>query len=247
MTGSPAIRHLMLISPTGVYADSWAGRERTAADTTSMSRCAEASQSRSSPAVGELPSFRLCAASVESEHPCIICLVFEPETVRASAMEDEQTNCRDWRAGIATRIAPLTRPCGCSKGVAFYTEEFDQCACEALPDAGGSPASSDPRKAQRFLRQQDDGRRLCRRLACRHRGPDLFKDRPRMFAPFRAWKRARLCCTLRTRIQSGASGQDIGYPDHAFQHSIRRFYGLKAERDFLGSRICASTQRPGSR
>src|SRR5438105_6028126 len=37
--------------------------------------------------------------SVESEHPCIICLVIEPETVEPSAME-----------GVSTRIAGTDAP-----------------------------------------------------------------------------------------------------------------------------------------
>jgi AraC-like DNA-binding protein len=185
--------------------------------------------------------------NVESEHPCVICLVIEPETVEPTAMARLS-------ADLAGAVAPLAvqriraayeslrlqeRPDG------FTTCEFDRRFFgEVLP-----ARAIDPR-IRRCLTRLDDfsGSKLtaagCAAAAdlSPSRFLHLFKQETGIsFRALRAWKRARhLLHFVNEDINLAHLAQDIGYPDSThFSHSIRHFYGLKPRAIFSGSRDLA--------
>jgi AraC-like DNA-binding protein len=185
--------------------------------------------------------------SVESDHPSIICLVIEPETVAPAAMDELSARIGGAEAAdIAQRIraAYETLRLQQRRG-GFTTAEFDQfsfgaalpdrnldqrirCAAVKLNDFSGSKmtaadcAASVNLSPSRFLH--------------------LFKAQTGVsFRAFRAWKRARhLLHFVNEDINLAHLAQDIGYPDSThFSHSIRRFYGLQPRAIFEGSRDLA--------
>jgi AraC-like DNA-binding protein len=185
--------------------------------------------------------------SVESEHPCIICLVIEPETVEPSAMDR-----------LSARISGADAP-AIAQGIrnayeslrlrerrgGFTTCEFDQlCFGEALPDR-----NIDHRIKRSAAKLNDfSGSKMTAADCAASAGLSpsrflhLFKEQTGVsFRAFRAWKRARhLLHFANQNINLAHLAQDIGYPDSThFSHSIRRFYGLKPRAIFSGSRDLA--------
>jgi AraC-like DNA-binding protein len=185
--------------------------------------------------------------SVESEHPCIICLVVEPETVEPAAMDDLSARIAGPGPGaIAQRIRAayeILRLQQCRGG--FTTEEFDQLSFgEVLPDR-----NIDQRIRRSAARLNDFSGIKMTAADCAasvnlspSRFLHLFKEETGIsFRSFRAWKRARhLLHFANQDINLAHLAQDIGYPDSThFSHSIRRFYGLKPRAIFSGSRDLA--------
>jgi AraC-like DNA-binding protein len=185
--------------------------------------------------------------SVESEHPCIICLVIEPETVAPAAMDRLSARiCSTEAPDIARRIRTAYEALRLrERRSGFTTGEFDlmflgevladrnidhriQRAAAQLNDFSGSKmtaadcAASVNLSPSRFLH--------------------LFKEQTGIsFRAFRAWKRARhLLHFANQDLNLAHLAQDIGYPDSThFSHSIRRFYGLQPRAIFSGSRDLA--------
>jgi AraC-like DNA-binding protein len=192
--------------------------------------------------------------SVESEHPSIICLVIEPETVEPSAMEDLSARIGGADApDIAQRIRFAYETLRLQQGRrGFTTGEFDQlCFGEALPDRKLD------RRIKRSAAKLNDfsGSKMTAADCAASAGLSpsrflhLFKEQTGVsFRAFRAWKRARhLLHFANQNINLAHLAQDIGYPDSThFSHSIRRFYGLNPRAIFLGSRDLAIYQsEPG--
>lgn len=185
--------------------------------------------------------------TIASEHRAAICLVIEPESVRAGAFEQ-----------LAERLSGAERACFAQRIRAAYGElrqrqhgddmtnaEFDtMCFGEALP-----ARSLDPR----VVRSIAQIGRFCgdpvTAASCAaeaglssSRFLHLFKQETGIsFRAFRAWKRARhLLHFANQDLNLAHLAQDIGYPDSThFSHSIRRFYGLKPRAIFSGSRDLA--------
>jgi AraC-like DNA-binding protein len=185
--------------------------------------------------------------SVESEHPSIICLVIEPETVEPSAMSALSARiCGADAPEIAQRIRDAyetlrrqQRSCG------FTTGEFDRLFFgEVLPDR-----NIDGRIKQSAAKLNDFSGSKMTAADCAaavglssSRFLHLFKEQTSVsFRAFRAWKRARhLLHFVNEDINLAHLAQDIGYPDSThFSHSIRRFYGLQPRAIFEGSRDLA--------
>ena len=195
--------------------------------------------------LGVVPPYVL--HSVESEHPCIICLVIEPETVEPSAMDGLSTRIAGTDApDIAQRIRAAYETLRLQQGRrGFTTGEFDQlCFGEALPDR-----KLDHRIKRSAAKLNDFSGSKMTAADCAvsaglspSRFLHLFKEQTGVsFRAFRAWKRARhLLHFANQNINLAHLAQDIGYPDSThFSHSIRRFYGLKPRAIFLGSRDLA--------
>jgi AraC-like DNA-binding protein len=185
--------------------------------------------------------------TIASEHRSAICLVIEPETVRAGAVEK-----------LAERLSGAEAPLFARRIRAAYAElrrrqrsdditsaEFDtMCFGEALP-----PRIIDPRVARALVQIGRIGGAPVTAAGCAaaaglssSRFLHLFKQQTGIsFRAFRAWKRARhLLHFANQNINLAHLAQDIGYPDSThFSHSIRRFYGLKPRAIFSGSRNLA--------
>jgi AraC-like DNA-binding protein len=185
--------------------------------------------------------------SVESEHPCIISLVIEPETVSPAAMEALGARISGTDAPeIARRIrhAYETLRQGERRG-GFTTQEFDRLSFgEALPDRN---IDHRIRRAAAQLNDFSGSKMTAAECAASvnlspSRFLHLFKEQTGVsFRAFRAWKRARhLLHFVNEDINLAHLAQDIGYPDSThFSHSIRRFYGLQPRAIFSGSRDLA--------
>ena len=247
--------HLMLISPERVFYAGLLGRPRKrssggfniyAAIRGSLKITEDKSE-----AVGEValvPPY--LPHSVESEHPSIICLVIEPETVEPLAMD--QLSARISGPG-APDIAQRIRQAYDSLRLqqrrgGFTTGQFDQLFFgEALPDRNID------QRIRRSAAQLNDfsdfsgGKMTATDCAASvslspSRFLHLFKEQTGVsFRAFRAWKRARhLLHFVNEDINLAHLAQDIGYPDSThFSHSIRRFYGLQPRAIFSGSRDLA--------
>ncbi len=185
--------------------------------------------------------------TIASDHRSAICLVIEPESVRAGAFEQlaERLSGADG-AFFAQRIrAAYGALRQRQHGDEISNAEFDtMCFDEALP-----PRSLDPR----VVRSIAQIGRFCgdpvTAASCAveaglssSRFLHLFKQETGIsFRAFRAWKRARhLLHFANQDLNLAHLAQDIGYPDSThFSHSIRRFYGLKPRAIFSGSRDLA--------
>jgi AraC-like DNA-binding protein len=187
------------------------------------------------------------AHSIESDHPSVICLVIEPETVppeTLGALAAKFTG-TDGHA-LASRIRgayEALRITGRRDG--FTTLQFDTIFFgEELARRG-----VDPRIAQAIARLDHLSGDIVTAADCaaavrlsQSRFLHLFKEQTGVsFRAFRAWKRARhLLHFVNEDINLAHLAQDIGYPDSThFSHSIRRFYGLKPRAIFIGSRDLA--------
>ncbi|HEY3892154.1 MAG TPA: helix-turn-helix domain-containing protein [Bradyrhizobium sp.] len=187
------------------------------------------------------------AHGVESEHPTIICLVIEPETVAAAAMAELGARISGPEApDLARRIRAAYEDLRLREhGRGFTTAEFDRMFLgAALPDRDID------RRIKRSAASLNDfsGSKMsaadCADAAglSASRFLHLFKQQTGVsFRAFRAWKRARhLLHFVNEDINLAHLAQDIGYPDSThFSHSIRRFYGLQPRAIFSGSRDLA--------
>jgi AraC-like DNA-binding protein len=185
--------------------------------------------------------------SVESQHPCIICLVIEPETVEPAAMDELSARiCGAVAPDIARRIRDAYESLRLQqRGGGFTTREFDLlCFGEVLPDR-----NIDARIKCAAAKLNDFTGTKMTAADCAasvnlspSRFLHLFKEETGVsFRAFRAWKRARhLLHFVNEDINLAHLAQDIGYPDSThFSHSIRRFYGLQPRAIFSGSRDLA--------
>jgi AraC-like DNA-binding protein len=193
--------------------------------------------------------------SVASEHPSIICLLIEPETVEPTALaalsakisgqESSQESSRG-SSDIAQRILAayetLRRQ---QRRGGFTTAEFDRLVLgEELPDRN---IDARIRRAALSLNDFSGSKMTAADCAASvnlspSRFLHLFKEQTGVsFRAFRAWKRARhLLHFVNEDINLAHLAQDIGYPDSThFSHSIRRFYGLQPRAIFSGSRDLA--------
>jgi AraC-like DNA-binding protein len=244
--------HLMLISPERVFYAGLLGRPRKrssggfniyAAIRGSLKITEDKSE-----AVGEValvPPY--LPHGVESEHPSIICLVIEPETVEPPAMDELSARiCGPGAPDIAQRIRQAYDGLRLQQRRAgFTTGQFDQLFFgEALPDR-----NIDRRIRRSAAKLNDFSGSKMTAADCAvsvglspSRFLHLFKEQTGVsFRAFRAWKRARhLLHFVNEDINLAHLAQDIGYPDSThFSHSIRRFYGLQPRAIFSGSRDLA--------
>jgi len=185
--------------------------------------------------------------SVESEHPSIICLVIEPETVEPSAMDGLSVRISGADApDIAHRIRDAYETLRLrERRGGFTTGEFDQMSFgEGLPQRN---IDHRIRRTAAALNDFSGSRMTAADCAASvslspSRFLHLFKEQTGVsFRAFRAWKRARhLLHFVNEDINLAHLAQDIGYPDSThFSHSIRRFYGLQPRAIFSGSRDLA--------
>jgi AraC-like DNA-binding protein len=185
--------------------------------------------------------------TIASDHRSAICLVIEPESVRAGAL-DELAERLSGTGGevFARRIRDAyQRLRQRHSGDAMSSADFDRmCFGEALP-----ARALDPRVVRSIaqigkFRGEPVTAASCAAEAglSSSRFLHLFKQQTGIpFRSFRAWKRARhLLHFANQPINLAHLAQDIGYPDSThFSHSIRRFYGLKPRAIFSGSRDLA--------
>ena len=185
--------------------------------------------------------------SVASDHPSIICLVIEPETVDPAAMEELRAKIAGPAAGeLARRIRDAYESLRLQqRRGGFTTQEFDR-----LSFGVSLPKRQIDERIERSATSLNDfsGARMTAAdcAAAVNLSPSrflhLFKEQTGVsFRAFRAWKRARhLLHFVNEDINLAHLAQDIGYPDSThFSHSIRRFYGLQPRAIFSGSRDLA--------
>ena len=184
--------------------------------------------------------------TIASDHRSAICLVIEPESVRAGAFEQLARGFRARSAGLcAAHPRRLSRAAARQHGDDISNAEFDtMCFGEALPQR-----SLDPRVIKsiaqigRFCGEPVTAASCAAEAGLSSsRFLHLFKQETGIsFRAFRAWKRARhLLHFANQDLNLAHLAQDIGYPDSThFSHSIRRFYGLKPRAIFSGSRDLA--------
>src|SRR5260370_1566221 len=193
---------LMLISPERVFYAGLLGRPRKRTsggyNIYAAMRGSRKIAEGKSELVGELavvPPY--VPHSVESEHPSIICLVIEPETVEPSAMKDLTARIAGVDApDIAQRIHGAYESLRLrERRDGFTTREFDQlCFGEALPDR-----DIDPRIKRSAAKLNDFSASKMTAADCAasvnlspSRFLHLFKEQTGIsFPTFRAWKRAR--------------------------------------------------------
>jgi AraC-like DNA-binding protein len=243
---------LMLISPERVFYAGLLGRPRKRAGGAfsiyaAMQGNIKITEARSE-TIGEVavvPPY--VTHSIESEHPSIICLLIEPETVEPEALValSARISGRE-SSGVALRIRAaydtLRRQ---QRRGGFTTAEFDRLVLgEELP---GRDIDARIRRAAIGLNDFSGSKMTAVDYAASvklspSRFLHLFKEHTGVsFRAFRAWKRARhLLHFVNEDINLAHLAQDIGYPDSThFSHSIRRFYGLQPRAIFSGSRDLA--------
>jgi AraC-like DNA-binding protein len=194
--------------------------------------------------------------TIASDHRSAICLVIEPESVRAGVFEEFSNRLSGAeRAWFAQRIRAayaelLHRRCRDE----ITSAEFDRlCFGETLPRR-----VLDPRVVRSIAQIEKFCGEPVTAASCAaeaglsaSRLLHLFKQETGIsFRSFRAWKRARhLLHFANQDLNLAHLAQDIGYPDSThFSLSIRRFYGLKPRAIFSGSRdlaIYRSRQKAG--
>jgi AraC-like DNA-binding protein len=185
--------------------------------------------------------------TIASDYRSVICVLIEPETVRAGAFEE-----------FGERLSGVEGQFFAQRIRAAYGElrqrqhsdditsaEFDtMCFGDALPrrllDSRMVRAIA---QIGRFCGQPVTAASCAAEAGLSpSRFLHLFKQETGIsFRAFRAWKRARhLLHFANQDINLAHLAQDIGYPDSThFSHSIRRFYGLKPRAIFSGSRDLA--------
>ncbi len=185
--------------------------------------------------------------TIASDYRSVICVLIEPETVRAGAFDDLARRLSGAeRQFFVDRIRAaykqlLHRQCGDD----IVSAAFDiMCFGEALPRR-----LLDPRMVRAIAQIGRFSGEPVTAASCAaeaglspSRFLHLFKQETGIsFRAFRAWKRARhLLHFANQDINLAHLAQDIGYPDSThFSHSIRRFYGLKPRAIFSGSRDLA--------
>jgi AraC-like DNA-binding protein len=185
--------------------------------------------------------------TIVSDHRSAICLVIEPESVRAGALEALATRLsgpeRDFFVRRIRAAHGLLQQRPHRDGVT--AAEFDLlCFGEALPSRVLDPRVT--RAIAQIGRFAGEPVTAASCAAEAHlsasRFLHLFKQETGIgFRAFRAWKRARhLLHFANQNINLAHLAQAIGYPDSShFSHSIRFFYGLKPRAIFSGSRDLA--------
>ena len=185
--------------------------------------------------------------TIASDYRTVICVLIEPETVGAGALEVLAKRLSgDERQFFVDRIRAaygqlLHQPSGGDIGSAAFDvmcfgetlppRTFDSRVVRAIAQIGrfcGEPVTAASCAAEAGLSSS--------------RFLHLFKQETGIsFRAFRAWKRARhLLHFANQDLNLAHLAQDIGYPDSThFSHSIRRFYGLKPRAIFSGSRDLA--------
>lgn len=178
--------------------------------------------------------------SVESEHPSIICLVIEPETVEPSAMQDLSARIAGTDApDIAQRIRTAYETLRLQQGRrGFTTGEFDQlCFGEALPDR-----KLDHRIKRSAAKLNDfSGSKMTAADCAASAGLSpsrflhLFKDRRIVPRVSRLEARAASLALCQPEYQSGApgAGHRLSRLD-AFQPFDPTVLWIEAARDFSG-------------
>jgi AraC-like DNA-binding protein len=245
--------HLMLISPERVFYAGLLGRPRE--------RCPGAfhvyvalkgglwlSTADGGETYGELvavaPNVR---HTIASDYRSAICIVIEPESVRAGTFDEWEKRLSGPERGLfADRIrAAYEQLRSCAGRADLSSAAFDRmCFGEALPRR-----VLDPRVARAIAQMTRFCGEPATAVSCAaeaglsaSRFLHLFKQETGIsFRSFRAWKRARhLLHFANQDLNLAHLAQDIGYPDSThFSHSIRRFYGLKPRAIFSGSRDLA--------
>jgi AraC-like DNA-binding protein len=245
--------HLMLISPERVFYAGLLGRPRE--------RCPGAfhvyvalkgglwlSTADGGETYGELvavaPNVR---HTIASDYRSAICIVIEPESVRAGTFDEWERRLSGPERGLfADRIrAAYEQLRSCAGRADLSSAAFDRmCFGEALPRR-----ALDPRVARAIAQMTRFCGEPATAVSCAaeaglsaSRFLHLFKQETGIsFRSFRAWKRARhLLHFANQDLNLAHLAQDIGYPDSThFSHSIRRFYGLKPRAIFSGSRDLA--------
>jgi AraC-like DNA-binding protein len=245
--------HLMLISPERVFYAGLLGRPRE--------RCPGAfhvyvalkgglwlSTADGGETYGELvavaPNVR---HTIASDYRSAICIVIEPESVRAGTFDEWEKRLSGPERGLfADRIrAAYEQLRSCAGRADLSSAAFDRmCFGEALPRR-----VLDPRVARAIAQMTRFCGEPATAASCAaeaglsaSRFLHLFKQETGIsFRSFRAWKRARhLLHFANQDLNLAHLAQDIGYPDSThFSHSIRRFYGLKPRAIFSGSRDLA--------
>lgn len=253
-------RHLMLISPERVFYAGLLGRPRQRTSggfAIYVSLQGEVSVTQGGRThTGEMAVVTpYVAHSVESEHPSVMCLVIEPETVPVKALQALASRLSGASgSAVASRIRgayEALRITGRRDG--FTTCEFDTIFFGEQLDT----RPIDARIARAIVRLSDFSGAAVTAADCaasvhlsQSRFLHLFKDQTGIsFRAFRAWKRARhLLHFVNEDINLAHLAQDIGYPDSThFSHSIRRFYGLQPRAIFSGSRDLAIYRSDSSR
>lgn len=181
--------------------------------------------------------------TIESEHPTILCVTVEPETVSPEAL-----------AGLGARLAARPEETVRRMRRAYHRllaeprpEGLDREAFDALFFGAPLPVRRlDARIARALARLEEFSGPPASAADCAvearlspSRFLHLFKQETGFsFRALRAYKRARHILHFANRdINFAHLAQDIGYPDSThFSHSIRRFYGLKPSAIFTGSR-----------
>jgi AraC-like DNA-binding protein len=255
--------HLMLISPDRVFYAGLLGRPRERRPGVFHIYVALKDRLRLWTADGREICDELVAVApnvrhtIASDYRTAICIVIEPESVRAGAFDEwERRFAGEQRAVYAHRVRAAYDLLRSRADYADMTStEFDKmCFGEALPRR-----ALDPRVAHSIAQMTRFSGEPATAASCAaeaglsaSRFLHLFKEETGIsFRSFRAWKRARhLLHFANQDLNLAHLAQDIGYPDSThFSHSIRRFYGLKPRAIFSGSRdlaIYRSDQTPES-
>ena len=252
--------HLMLITPERVFYAGLLGRPRERCPGAFQVYVALRGGLRLSAANGRDASGELVAVApnvrhtITSDHRAAICIVIEPESVRAGTIEQWTTRLagpeRDVFADRIRAAYDQLRERSCRADLT--SAEFDRmCFGEALPRR-----ILDPRVTRAIAQMTRFSGEPATAASCAaeaslsaSRFLHLFKEETGIsFRSFRAWKRARhLLHFANQDLNLAHLAQDIGYPDSThFSHSIRRFYGLKPRAIFSGSRDLAilESRRP---
>jgi AraC-like DNA-binding protein len=185
--------------------------------------------------------------TITSDYRSVICILIEPETVRACAFEL-----------LAKRLSGTERQFFVERVRAVYEQLRHQPCTGDIVSAAFDIMCFDEALPRRTLdlRVVQAIEQICRfsgdpvtAASCAaeaelstSRFLHLFKHETGIsFRSFRAWKRARhLLHFANQDLNLARLAQEIGYPDSThFSHSIRRFYGLKPRAIFLGSRDLA--------
>jgi AraC-like DNA-binding protein len=189
-----------------------------------------------------MPAYR--EHSIEPEHPSVIGVLVEPESVDAGALDRLAAELGSLAEGdLADRLrAAHARLRALPLKHRMGSADFDT----TVFGAPLSPRTLDRRIARVLAALRDQPGEAFTAADCAamvnlsvSRFLHLFKQETGIaFRACRAWKRARhLLNFANETINMAHLALDIGYPDSThFSHSIRRFYGLKPRAIFSGSR-----------
>lgn len=250
----------MLLGPDRIFYASLLGRPRRR--TMGCFILLASQQGELTLTLGDAPPRRVTAAvlpahvehSIESEHPQVIEVLIEPETVEPAALAalearmaaggEEALAALLRRAYATLRVTPLKHQ--------MTTEDFDRAVLgDILPrrrmDGRIAAVLAELAARPGDVLTASDCAEIARLSVSRFL--HLFKQETGCpFRALRAWKRARhLLNFANSTINMAHLALDIGYPDSThFSHSIRRFYGLQPRAIFSGSRRLEIFRSPGT-